>query len=153
MLSLLEETKGFTELKEHISIPDVDQLVDGLPNVEAGIRWTEMLSALQKMVTEKQLHSSKEIVDVLEHWKRGMKGQLDNGYFNRTYGGHNDVEVRELDDNKDGELQLQKEIDLNEQRDLDHSTQNPVEQITENVEETTKRPFLSGILPVGLNWH
>ncbi|XP_021709027.1 uncharacterized protein LOC110679209 [Aedes aegypti] len=105
VLSLLEETKGFTELKEHISIPDVDQLVDGLPNVEAGIRWTEMLSALQKMVTEKQLHSSKEIVDVLEHWKRGMKGQLDNGYFNRTYGGHNDVEVRELDDNKDDQFE------------------------------------------------
>ncbi|XP_021709455.1 uncharacterized protein LOC110679351 isoform X2 [Aedes aegypti] len=85
VLSLLEE--AFEELHGRISDPDVDKLVDGLRDVEAGVRWTEMLSALQKLITEKQLESGEQILDVLEHWKEDENGQINNGYFERTYGG------------------------------------------------------------------
>nr|XP_029708102.1 uncharacterized protein LOC109402911 isoform X2 [Aedes albopictus] len=101
VLRLLEEAKGFTEIKEHISNADVDQLVDGLADVEAGVRWTEMLTALQNLVADKQLDHAEAIVNVLEHWKKGAKGQLDNGYFNRTYGASPDVEARGLVDDQE----------------------------------------------------
>ncbi|KXJ71611.1 hypothetical protein RP20_CCG020172 [Aedes albopictus] len=101
VLRLLEEAKGYTEIKEHISNPDVDQLVDGLADVEAGVRWTEMLTALQNLVADKQLDRAESIVNVLEHWKKGAKGQLDNGYFNRTYGASPDVEARGLDEERE----------------------------------------------------
>lgn len=97
VLSMLEEAKGFTELKEHISNPDVDQLVAGLSDVEAGVRWTEMITALQNLVVDKQLNRTEQIVNVLEHWKKGARGQLDNGYFSRTYGASQDVEARGLE--------------------------------------------------------
>ncbi|KXJ71609.1 hypothetical protein RP20_CCG020170 [Aedes albopictus] len=85
VLSLLEE--AFPELEGHVSDPDVDQLVGGLRDVEAGIKWTEMLSAVQKMIARKKLSSGEQILDVLEHWKEDEEGRLNTGYFDRTYGG------------------------------------------------------------------
>lgn len=109
VLNLLEEANGFTELKDLISDGDVDQLVNGLSNVEVGIRWTEMISALQNLVTEKQMQNGKSIVDILELWKESEEVQLDTGYFDRTYGGGDDVENREGVDDVESEPKQKKD--------------------------------------------
>ncbi|KXJ71612.1 hypothetical protein RP20_CCG020173 [Aedes albopictus] len=113
VLNLLEEAEGFTELRKRIFDSDVDQLVDGLKNVESGIRWSEMLNALQKLVTEKKLDSGEQIVGVLEQWKTGVRGQLDNGYFNRTYGEGANGEAHKVGD-YDEDAQQSRDYDTEE---------------------------------------
>ncbi|EAT45300.1 AAEL003429-PA [Aedes aegypti] len=109
VLSLLEDANGFTELKDQIHNQDVEQLVDGLNDAENGFKWTEMISALQKLVDEKQLESGERIRDVLEHWKEGEDGHIDDGYFDKTYGAHGNLEGRDLDDGTEETLKLMEE--------------------------------------------
>lgn len=132
VLKLLEDAEGFTELKERISNPDVDRLAESLSGDEAGIKWTDFLSALQNLVAEKQLHSGDKIRQVLENWKTGSKDQLDNGYFNRTYEAGYDIEARQLVDDEGAELSsIQEKKNIGEQ--------------AESVPEPTPKPFVDEV--------
>lgn len=132
VLRLLEEATGFTELNNTISNGDVDQLVDGMSVGKDGTSWTEMINALQKLVTEKQLENGREIIEVLEQWKEADEVQLDNGYFGRTYGGGDVVENREDTTVDDGiaENRNPRIVNTDEQQEIDQTTGNPINQAT-----------------------
>lgn len=106
VLNLLVESNGFPELKEDITEGDLKELVEELSLVQMGVRWTEMISALQKLIANKKLHNSDRIVETLEHWKQGGEGNLDDGYFDRTYGNEEQVESRQIDEIDMEEMQF-----------------------------------------------
>lgn len=108
-----------------------------------------MLNALQKLVTEKKLDSGEQIVGVLEQWKTGVRGQLDNGYFNRTYGEGANGEAHKVGDYDEGELESI--LGLGAKTNIDYSTPAVDGTSTPKVKATTKKSLLSGILP-GLSW-
>ncbi|KXJ71610.1 hypothetical protein RP20_CCG020171 [Aedes albopictus] len=129
ILTSLEKANGFTDLKEHMPDQDIDQLVESLSDVRTGVRWTEMISGLQKLVTEKQLDNGERIVEALAQWKKSEDEQVDDdGYFERVYGVDNDAEGRGLD--------VEENIDLENATD-DHIN-NETTEIHSNVSTSTE---------------
>lgn len=133
VLTSLEETNGFTDLKEHILDQDVDHLVQSLSDVKTGVRWTEMISGLQKLVADKQLDNAERIVDALAQWKKSEDEQVDDdGYFERVYGVDNDAEGRSLDVEENIDL-----VSIQESATDDH-TNNETTEIHSNVSTSTE---------------
>lgn len=108
VVSLLEDNAGFTGLRDQITTEDVDRLIEQLSVEqfvglidEQGINRVEMINALERLIVEKNLKNSGEILEVLEQWKQGEDAQpVDGGYFGESYGkgDEDDVESRILDD-------------------------------------------------------
>uniref|UniRef100_A0A8D8CFE9 (northern house mosquito) hypothetical protein n=1 Tax=Culex pipiens TaxID=7175 RepID=A0A8D8CFE9_CULPI len=108
VVSLLEDNAGFTGLRDQITTEDVDRLIEQLSVEqfvglidEQGINRVEMINALERLIVEKDLENSGEILEVLERWKQGEDAQpVEDGYFGESYGkdGEGEVEGRILDD-------------------------------------------------------
>uniref|UniRef100_A0A8D8D5F3 (northern house mosquito) hypothetical protein n=1 Tax=Culex pipiens TaxID=7175 RepID=A0A8D8D5F3_CULPI len=111
VVSLLEDNAGFTGLRDQITTEDVDRLIEQLSVEqfvglidEQGINRVEMINALERLIVEKKLENSGEILEVLERWKQGEEVQaVEDGYFGESYGknGEGEVEGRILDDGED----------------------------------------------------
>ncbi|XP_052564464.1 probable serine/threonine-protein kinase kinX isoform X2 [Culex pipiens pallens] len=77
VVSLLEDNAGFTGLRDQITTEDVDRLIEQLSMEqfvglidEQGINRVEMINALERLIVEKDLENSGEILEVLEQWKQ-----------------------------------------------------------------------------------
>ncbi|XP_001849625.2 probable serine/threonine-protein kinase kinX [Culex quinquefasciatus] len=77
VVSLLEDNAGFTGLRDQITTEDVDRLIEQLSVEqfvglidEQGINRVEMINALERLIVEKNLENSGEILEVLEQWKQ-----------------------------------------------------------------------------------
>lgn len=78
VVGLLEDSAGFTGLRDQITSEDVDRLIEQLSMEqfvelinEKGVDKTEIINALERLVVEKNLENAGEIVGVLEQWKQG----------------------------------------------------------------------------------
>uniref|UniRef100_A0A1Q3EV41 Putative conserved secreted protein n=1 Tax=Culex tarsalis TaxID=7177 RepID=A0A1Q3EV41_CULTA len=78
VVSLLEDNAGFAGLRDQITSDDVDRLIEQLSVEqlsslidEQGINRVEMINALKRLIVEKNLENSGEIVAILEQWKQG----------------------------------------------------------------------------------